>query len=110
MDWHALSDQRIIEELGVQLRAHRLKQNFTQQQLAEMAGVDRATISQMENGRAVNLLTFIQVLRGLQLLDELDAFTSRNEPSPLQILRDKASERQRASGKRSPGYSTPPEW
>lgn len=109
-DWYALSDERVITHLGELLKQHRLNQNKTQQQLAEEAGIDRATLSQMENGRAVNLITFIQVLRALQLLHELRVFTPQEESSPLQMLREQSTKRMRASHKRSPKPDKESEW
>ena len=76
---YALSDTALVEELGLGIKRMRLNQNYSQQELADRSGVDRITISKLENGRPPTMLTLVQVLRGLQRLDVL--FSIINEPS-----------------------------
>lgn len=97
-NWFSLSDQAILRELGLFVKETRLKLNYTQNDLAEKAGVHRVTISEFEHGlRSISLITFIELLRALDLLDVLDAFQTRAVVSPLQMARLEAQKRQRAS-------------
>lgn len=42
----------LLQELGNKLRKYRKKLKLTQEELAEQTGVDRRTISNLENGKA----------------------------------------------------------
>ena len=98
-NWFSLSDQAILRELGLFVKETRLKLNYTQNDLAEKAGVHRVTISEFEHGlRSISLITFIELLRALDLLD---AFQTRAVVSPLQMVRLEAQKRQRASHPRA---------
>ena len=100
MDWQALSDPAIVNEIGQFIQQMRLNRNLTQKQLAEMSGVNRVTISRFEVGRASTLLTLVQVLRALEKLDILNTFHEEAEISPLQLLNLRKKQRKRASGTR----------
>jgi putative transcriptional regulator len=93
----AMADPAIVKDICHSLKQMRLSKNLTQAELAEMAGLNRVTISRMEAGRAATLLTLVQVLRALDKLDILDIFTEESEASPLQLLKLQAKKRQRAS-------------
>jgi putative transcriptional regulator len=99
INWYTLSDPAIIEELGKQLKRMRLKSNLTQQALADRCGLFRSTISEIENGRVGSLLSFVQLLRGLNTLELLDAFVVKEEISPLMVAEQQAKMRKRASSK-----------
>ena len=75
---YELSDKQILVKLGGFIKTTRLQQNKTQQQIAEIAGVNRSTIVQIENGSGSTMLSFIQVLRALE---ELHQFKSKKPPS-----------------------------
>ncbi|MCB2230740.1 helix-turn-helix domain-containing protein [bacterium] len=95
-----MSDPAVVVELGHLVQQMRLNRNLTQEQLAEMSGLNRVTISRFEGGQAASLLTLIQILRALDKLDILDTFREEAEISPLQLLSLKKKERKRASGTR----------
>jgi transcriptional regulator with XRE-family HTH domain len=99
-NWYILSDTAIIKELGKQLQQMRLNKNLTQGKLSEITGLDRVTISKVENGRAATLLTFVQLLRALDKLQLLEAFDSEPEISPMQVAEMQAKYRKRASKKK----------
>ena len=67
MNWYSLSDLAILREIGRSLRQLRLNRNQSQQKVADAAGIDRATLSQIEHGRPTSLLTFVQLLRTLDV-------------------------------------------
>lgn len=110
INWETMTDKTIVNHLCLQLRQLRLDQNMTQDQLAERSGLGRATISRIEKGQSVSLLTLIQMLRALNRLDLLDAFHQVSpEISPLRLLMEQKP-RYRASGKRSSDDKEPSEW
>ena len=92
-----MSDRAVLREIGRRLKRKRLDKNLTQQTLADMAGLSRTTISDLERGAPAGLLTIIQILRVLGGLEELDAFLPDPGLSPLQLARLKGRQRQRAS-------------
>jgi len=95
----ANSDRNIIEQIGGFIKDTRLSQNKTQQDLATAAGINRTTLSQLEKGESVNLLSLIQVLRSLKRLDVLKLMESKLEISPLKLAELEQKQRQRASKK-----------
>ena len=96
-NWQSLSDSAIIESLGAFIKHHRLEQNITQSDLAEKANINRSTLSEFERGTRVNMITFIQLLRALDLLHTLEAFTIQKQISPLELAKKNKDSRQRAS-------------
>lgn len=96
-NWYAMSDSAIVTEIGSLIKRIRLQKNITQQQLADKAGLYRSTISEMENGRASSLLSFIVVLRGLEKLDTLNPLCDIPVISPLKMARKDKFARKRAS-------------
>lgn len=97
-NWYSMSDTAIIEELGKQLKRMRMKANMTQQELADKCGLFRSTISEIENGRASSMLSFVQILRALNELEVLQGFVLPDEISPLKVAEQQAKLRKRASG------------
>lgn len=96
-EWRSLSDSAVIESLGEFIKHHRLEQNITQSDLAQKANINRSTLSEFERGTRVNMITFIQLLRALDLLHTLDAFAIQKQVSPLELAKKSENRRQRAS-------------
>jgi len=64
--------QRILEELGENIRLARLRRKFSTTQVAERAGISRNTLRAVEQGRAnVTFSTYVNVLHCLGLEDDL---------------------------------------
>lgn len=99
-DWKIMADPEIVSEIGHSIQQMRLNRNLTQEQLAEISGVNRVTISRFERGRAATLLTLVQILRALDKLEILNVFNEESEISPLQLLKLRKKQRKRASGSR----------
>lgn len=99
MKWVQMTDTTIVGQLGRYLRHVRLQQNTSQAQLADKAGLNRWTISKIENGEPVTLMSLIQILRALDSLHVLNAFEVSDEISPLEYAKLKKQQKQRASGK-----------
>ena len=98
-----LSDTMILAKIGEHLKAVRLKQNITQQSLAEEAGVSLSSVKKIEKGEIGSFDTFLRVLRTLGKLDVLLPLVEEEQLSPSDYyeLVQKASfhQRKRASGK-----------
>ncbi|MCX6308569.1 MAG: helix-turn-helix transcriptional regulator [Bacteroidia bacterium] len=82
-DWYSLSDQEVLVEFGTRIRLARIEKNITQQMLADRAGLNRSTIRDLENGHSVNLLSLIQLLRILELLERFDLLLPGSSQSPV---------------------------
>ena len=97
--WTEMSDAAIINQIGRFIKYTRTNQNKTQAQLAKMAGLNRWTISQLENGESINLSSLIQVLRALDSLYVLNNFDFKEEISPLAYAKLKKQQKQRVRNK-----------
>ena len=97
MNLFGMSDKAIIKEIGRRVKRKRLERNLTQQEIADIAGISRPTVSDLERGNPFEILTLIQVLRALDALVEIDLFLPDPGISPLQLARLRGKERQRAS-------------
>lgn len=93
-----MNDSALIEQIGYTVRRKRLAQNKTQAQVASDAGINRWTLSQLENGESVNLTSLIQILRVLELLDFMESFVVDDTMSPIEYAKLKEKERKRARG------------
>ena len=103
---YGLRDKAIIKKIGLQIKEQRLQQNLTQQALSEASGVDRITISKLENGHVTTLLTIIQIVRALKKLHWFDEWLRPPEISPLKVAEMEANYRLRAS-KTKPKSTSP---
>jgi len=112
MDYNQLSDMAIIQRIGDFVKHHRMDQNKSQDQLATAAGISRSTLSLLERGEKVNLITLIQVLRVLDQLQWLAEFEVKKTISPIQYLKlQKKYERQRIRNSTDLAADNPPsEW
>lgn len=81
-DWEA--------ELGNRVRVVRKLRKMTQQELAERANVSRSAIKYLESGKGSSLATFLNVLRALDLDENLEEiFAVVSTISPLLLLQAK---------------------
>ena len=96
-----LSDKALQQLLGSRLRGLRLNRNESQEELARRAGVGKATLQRLEEGRSGTIVTLLHVLRALDL-DNLDALLPAVEESPLAEARGERQARLRARGRSAP--------
>jgi transcriptional regulator with XRE-family HTH domain len=106
---HSMSDKALIEQIGAFIKHHRLRQNKTQSEVADEAGISRSTLSLLERGETVTLLTLIQVLRVLDQLHIMDAFRVEEKVSPIALAKLEKEKRKRAS-RRDPRDQSWSEW
>ena len=95
-NWVGMSDIAIISEIGKFIKHTRLEQNKTQAQVAKDAGINRWTLSKIENGESISISTLIQILRVLDLLHLLNIFEIDEKISPIEYAKLKEKKRQRA--------------
>ena len=104
-----MTDKAIIAYLGNSILQKRLNQDKSQSQLAKEAGVNRSTISQIENGEPITLISLIQLLRALNSLDVFKSFEIQKTISPIAMAKLEKKERKRASGKNNT-FKNESEW
>lgn len=97
-NWVSMTDKTIIASIGAYIKHQRLIQNKTQAIIAETAGINRWTLSKIENGEAISLVSLIPILRALNLLNILDVFKIETQISPLELAKIEKKKRQRARG------------
>ena len=91
-----MSDGALVAHIGAFVKHHRLTQNKSQAAIAHTAGISRSTLSLLERGQTVTIATLIQVLRVLDLLYTMEAFTIPNMVSPLAMAKLAQTKRIRA--------------
>jgi transcriptional regulator with XRE-family HTH domain len=106
---HISNDAAILTEIGLRLARRRIKLGLTQANLAEQAGIGKRTLERLEAGESVQLANFLQVLRGLHLLDGLESLLPESGPRPMELLKHQGKQRKRASARqRKPDKSDQP--
>lgn len=113
-DFYMLADVAIRERIGRRLRQTRLKQNITQQSLAEAAGVSLSSLKKMEKGEIGSFDSLLRLLRTLGLLDVLRPLVEEEQMSPNEyyeaVHATHTKTRQRAAGKLNNGNKEESAW
>lgn len=110
INWHELSDEAVQAVIGRFIQETRLQQNKSQKQVADAAGLNRSTMSQIENGKGGTLITLIQILRVLNQMSFLNVFQVEEKPSPLYLAKMEMKKRKRARKTNPPESNTLPDW
>ena len=84
------------QELGARLRAQRLAQGFSQDELARRAGLSDSTIKALESKGQSSLGSLLRVVLALGLADELQGLFIVKAQSIAQMERAERAQRQRA--------------
>jgi transcriptional regulator with XRE-family HTH domain len=98
-DWNSMTDNSLMKSIGEYIKESRLAQNRTQSQVANDANISRSTLSLLERGEAVSVVTLLQVLRVLDLLHVMNSFKFEREISPIEYARIQQKTRKRARPK-----------
>ncbi|SRR5690554_4551860 len=91
------SDTAILKEIGEFLKAKRLEQNLTQEEVATKAAMSRSTLSLVERGEGISLINLLKILRILDALYVLESFRLETQISPLLLAKEEENKRKRAS-------------
>ncbi|MBI5556411.1 MAG: helix-turn-helix transcriptional regulator [Deltaproteobacteria bacterium] len=95
-----LTDAAILAEIGKRIARCRLDRQLTQADMAEQAGVSKRTVERIEAGASAQISTIIRILRALNLLPGVERLIPEPGPRPMELLKLKGKERQRASAPR----------
>ena len=105
-----LTDESILVELGKRLTQRRLELELTQADLADQAGISKRTVERIEAGATTQLATLIRILRALELLDGVENLIPEPGPRPMDLLKLKGRQRQRAPRKKKAARDEPWTW
>ena len=100
MDWYSLSDPAVMNEIGERLKEYRLRKNYSQKELASVAGISVLSVQNLEKGNPVSMTTFISIIRMLRILGNMEALIPELPLSPVELLKLKGKTRERAKKKR----------
>lgn len=80
-------DGEIMVEVGEKLRQLRINKKLTQQELAQVVGVNRRLIGEIEAGKGTSLLVFIKILKTFNKTDKLLELLESSSISPREMFR-----------------------
>ena len=83
---YMLADTIIFNRIGGNLKAARLKQNITQQSLADAADMSLSSLKKIEKGEIGSFDSLLRVLRTLGKLDVLQPLVDEEQLSPSGML------------------------
>ena len=95
--WNEMTNKAILIELAKRLKDTRLRLDISQEELATNIGVGISTIASMERGNVVSITSFLAILRGLDLLENLDKLIPKQTISPILMKKLQGKKRIRAS-------------
>ncbi len=95
-----LSDDALLEELGDRLTRARLDREWTQAELAEASGVSKRTVERLEAGQPTQIVSFLRVLRAMEMLANLEEVLPRPGLRPMELLKLQGDQRKRAPRKK----------
>ena len=98
-DVYWASNTELMNVIGEKVKTIRLNINMTRDELQEASGVHKKTISDLENGKNVTLLTLIAVLRGLEELNLLERLLEDEIINPIALAELHGNIPKRASRK-----------
>jgi len=102
-------EQQSLSELGSRLARVRKQQGYSQERLAEAAGIGVATLRRIEDGQDSQLSSWLKLLKALQLSAAVDALVPEEFRSPMAEALA-ASGRRRVRKKPAGSAETPPLW
>lgn len=113
-DIYMMTDLAILTRIGAKLKTVRLKQNITQQSLAEAANVSLSTVKKIEKGEIRSFDALLRLLRTLGKLDALQQLVEEEQLSPNEYYRlvqaSKTKQRKRAMGRLNNTKQEESEW
>jgi transcriptional regulator with XRE-family HTH domain len=94
------SDPDIMRRIGNKLETARLNRNITRDELQRITGIHKKTIGDAESGKNITMMTFIAILRGLNMLDHLSDLLREEGISPVMLAKYQGKVPRRATGSR----------
>lgn len=97
----------LVSEVGRRLREIRISMRLTQAQVADRAGMARATLIRLEQGQGGELRGFLAVLKALDRTEALEVMLPEVLPSPIEMLKRAGKQPQRVRAPRKAKKSAP---
>lgn len=111
---YMLTDTAILTKIGEKLKSIRLKQNITQQSLADAANISLSTLKSIEKGNIRSFDSLLRIMRTLGKLDVLQPLIEEEQMSPSEYYKmvqsSKTMQRKRAVGKLNGNKKEESEW
>jgi len=79
----------VLAELGNRIKEMRILSNLTQNDLAVMAGISLSTVVRLEKGLSVRTDFFLNVLRALDCMSNIQMLVPEQEMRPSEIFENK---------------------
>lgn len=96
-----LTNDAVLAEVGRRLERDRLQRNRSQTEMADEAGISRATLQRLERGKSVQTMSLVKLLRALGRLSALDVALPETVEVPIaELEREHSRTRRRARGRR----------
>lgn len=99
----------VLATLGERIEKYRLSRNLRQQDIADAAGIRRATVGKLEKGGGT-IETLARVLRALDIGDRLLDVVPDARLSPMDAHTTRGTERERARPQEPDGGDAPWSW
>ena len=96
-----MSNEAVLQEIGRSMARRRVELELTQAALAEQAGVAKRTVERIEAGLSIQTANLIRIFRVLGLIEGMAVLIPETGPRPLDLLKLKGKQRQRASAKKT---------
>ena len=103
------NNEVIMKELGIRIKDTRISIELTQRDLAQRAGVSQRTIERVENGENVRVESILNILREMQLLQNLENLIPEQKLRPTELF-DNQKKRVRARTKKYTDITIEWEW
>ena len=100
METKKLNKMDVLSDLGHKLKRIRLNENLTQKEVSEKTAIDRATISQIENGKNTSVIYLLKLLNLYNKLDDFLKIITLPEISPIELYKLEKKKRKYASKKK----------
>lgn len=88
MSWQEKSHKEIYDTIAERLKVMRKSYGFTQEELAEQAGISRSTIARIEKGETITLDAIIRIFRCFHTLERFEHLFETTPLSPLELYRN----------------------
>lgn len=110
IDYTTAPSSIVVTDIGKKIEGIRLSRNIRQEDLANMSGVSKRTIFRLEKGENSTLETLIRVMQALGLASNLEVLLPNPEVRPIERVKYKGKDRQRAHVKPEPESPEPFHW
>lgn len=110
IDYTTAPSSIVVTDIGKKIETIRLSRNIRQEDLAKLSGVSKRTIFRLEKGENATLDTVIRVMQALKLASNLEALLPNPEVRPIERVKYKGKDRQRAHVKPEPENAEPFRW